>query len=269
MARRCSCGRTTPASASTRQPCSTTESLADSARRIEQGKGAAGECLDDGRADLSRGRRPIALSNENDAHATQVVAVDKCVVAVGKKKGSASQYPLSQRRFLATTLLPLHPASRRTTRMVASPALLIHQCLGLLGASVYRPRGFSSLSIRWLRSTFLCRRAERRPEFRRGLLPDQRRGRGDHRAPRGRGEGPQAAADHGERLRRVGGEPRRHAGPAGAHFEPYIPSIEWAANILDVVERSRNVIMHSGRLDRPDIERVDIFIRDWVKQVGA
>lgn len=53
------------------------------------------------------------------------------------------------------------------------------------------------------------------------------------------------------------------------HFEPYIPSIEWAASLMDVMERSRNVIMHSGFLDRPDVERIGIFIRDWVKQVGA
>ena len=53
------------------------------------------------------------------------------------------------------------------------------------------------------------------------------------------------------------------------HFEPYIPSIEWANSVLDVIERSRNVIMHSGTLDREDVERVGINIRDWVKQVGT
>ena len=53
------------------------------------------------------------------------------------------------------------------------------------------------------------------------------------------------------------------------HFEPYIPSIEWAAGLMDVIERSRNVIMHSGMLSRTDIERIGIYIRDWIKQVGA
>ena len=52
-------------------------------------------------------------------------------------------------------------------------------------------------------------------------------------------------------------------------LEPYIGSIEWAAAIFDVVERSRNVIMHSGVLDKEDIQRLGINIRDWVKQVGA
>jgi hypothetical protein len=52
-------------------------------------------------------------------------------------------------------------------------------------------------------------------------------------------------------------------------FEPAIPSPEWAANIFDAVERSRNVIMHSGSLSSGDVARVGINIRDWVKQVGA
>jgi len=52
-------------------------------------------------------------------------------------------------------------------------------------------------------------------------------------------------------------------------FEAFIPSIEWASNILDTLQRSRNVIMHSGRLDKPDIERIGILLRDWLRQVGA
>lgn len=52
-------------------------------------------------------------------------------------------------------------------------------------------------------------------------------------------------------------------------LEPYVGSIEWAQSIFDVVERSRNVIMHSGTLDKEDIQRLGINIRDWVKQVGV
>ncbi|MBT6227133.1 MAG: hypothetical protein HOI47_10790 [Candidatus Scalindua sp.] len=52
-------------------------------------------------------------------------------------------------------------------------------------------------------------------------------------------------------------------------FEPHIQSVDWAASIFDAVERSRNVIMHSGVLEKGDIERLGIFIRDWVKQVGT
>ncbi|HUQ98571.1 MAG TPA: Swt1 family HEPN domain-containing protein [Gemmatimonadaceae bacterium] len=53
------------------------------------------------------------------------------------------------------------------------------------------------------------------------------------------------------------------------HFEAHVPSIEWASSILDIVERSRNVIMHSGVLGREDIERVGINVRDWIRQVGS
>ncbi|SFP04705.1 Swt1 family HEPN domain-containing protein [Ectopseudomonas toyotomiensis] len=53
------------------------------------------------------------------------------------------------------------------------------------------------------------------------------------------------------------------------HFEPHVRSIDWVASVFDAVERSRNVIMHSGILEQGDIERLGVFLRDWVKQVGA
>lgn len=51
-------------------------------------------------------------------------------------------------------------------------------------------------------------------------------------------------------------------------FEAYFHSQTWAKNVFDVVEKSRNVIMHSGDLEDHDISRLGVFIRDWVKQVG-
>jgi hypothetical protein len=50
------------------------------------------------------------------------------------------------------------------------------------------------------------------------------------------------------------------------HF-PIIPNIEWASNIFEVIERSRNVIMHSGRISKRDMARLGTFIRDWAAQV--
>jgi hypothetical protein len=52
-------------------------------------------------------------------------------------------------------------------------------------------------------------------------------------------------------------------------FEPHVRTLDWAASIFNTVERSRNVIMHSGVLARDDVERVGMNIRDWVLQVGA
>ncbi len=51
-------------------------------------------------------------------------------------------------------------------------------------------------------------------------------------------------------------------------FEPYVRRIDWATSIFGALERSRNVIMHSGTLDIEDVERVGIHMRDWIKQVG-
>lgn len=52
-------------------------------------------------------------------------------------------------------------------------------------------------------------------------------------------------------------------------FEDYFPSIDWVRQIITTLERSRNVIMHSGQLEMVDIERIGTSIRDWIRQVGA
>jgi len=51
-------------------------------------------------------------------------------------------------------------------------------------------------------------------------------------------------------------------------FEMHIISLEWARQIFQTLERSRNVIMHSGELSNRDIERIGTNIRDWISQVG-
>jgi thymidylate synthase len=52
-------------------------------------------------------------------------------------------------------------------------------------------------------------------------------------------------------------------------FEPHLQSLEWVKQIITTVERSRNVIMHSGELVNEDIERIGTSIRDWIRQVGS
>jgi hypothetical protein len=52
-------------------------------------------------------------------------------------------------------------------------------------------------------------------------------------------------------------------------FKPLVPSVEWARGIFSVLERSRNVVMHSGQLKMVDVERVAMNIRDWFSQVGG
>lgn len=53
------------------------------------------------------------------------------------------------------------------------------------------------------------------------------------------------------------------------HFEGYLQSQEWMRQIITTLERSRNVIMHSGELGLQDIERIGTSIRDWIRQVGT
>jgi len=51
-------------------------------------------------------------------------------------------------------------------------------------------------------------------------------------------------------------------------FEDYLQSQDWVRQIISTLERSRNVIMHSGELGNQDIERNGTSIRDWIRQVG-
>jgi len=51
-------------------------------------------------------------------------------------------------------------------------------------------------------------------------------------------------------------------------FEVHIGNIDWAKQIISTLEKSRNIIMHSGELASTDIERVGMYIRDWIQQVG-
>jgi hypothetical protein len=53
------------------------------------------------------------------------------------------------------------------------------------------------------------------------------------------------------------------------HFKELVPSFEWARELFRSLERSRNVIMHSGQLKIADVERVAMQIRDWIQQVGG
>jgi hypothetical protein len=52
-------------------------------------------------------------------------------------------------------------------------------------------------------------------------------------------------------------------------FEDLLHDIDWVRQIFRSLERSRNVIMHSGQLSMDDIERVGVFIRDRLRQVGG
>jgi len=52
-------------------------------------------------------------------------------------------------------------------------------------------------------------------------------------------------------------------------FENLLRRQLWVQHIFDTMERSRNVIMHSGELPDVDIERLGTNLRDWMKQTGG
>lgn len=51
-------------------------------------------------------------------------------------------------------------------------------------------------------------------------------------------------------------------------FEDLLSNLEWTKQILGTLEKSRNILMHSGVLGNEDIERIGMNIRDWVRQTG-
>jgi hypothetical protein len=51
-------------------------------------------------------------------------------------------------------------------------------------------------------------------------------------------------------------------------FEDVVGNMEWAKGVLNTLEKSRNIIMHSGTLANEDIERIGMNIRDWIRQTG-
>ncbi len=52
-------------------------------------------------------------------------------------------------------------------------------------------------------------------------------------------------------------------------FEDLFGNADWVRHTVKSLERSRNVIMHSGQLSLEDIERVGLIIRDCVRQLGG
>ena len=52
-------------------------------------------------------------------------------------------------------------------------------------------------------------------------------------------------------------------------FEAHISNIDWAKEIISTIEKSRNVLMHGGALKKTDTERVGMYIRDWLRQIGS
>ena len=55
-------------------------------------------------------------------------------------------------------------------------------------------------------------------------------------------------------------------------FEPYFAfdnGQQWIKSLFEDIEKSRNVIMHSGVLDEYAISRIGLNVRDWLHQINV
>ncbi|MFA6407669.1 MAG: Swt1 family HEPN domain-containing protein [Candidatus Paceibacterota bacterium] len=52
------------------------------------------------------------------------------------------------------------------------------------------------------------------------------------------------------------------------HFEDLFPSQEWIKTRLNDLEQSRNAIAHNNILAERDIQRIKMYLQDWLSQVG-
>lgn len=53
-----------------------------------------------------------------------------------------------------------------------------------------------------------------------------------------------------------------------AEFEDLIPAQQWLKQRMNELEHARNFIAHNRSLSHSDFQRIEMYIKDWNKQVG-
>jgi hypothetical protein len=53
-----------------------------------------------------------------------------------------------------------------------------------------------------------------------------------------------------------------------SEFEDLLPNQSWVQSRLDEAERTRNVIAHTNILSSEESARLEMYLRDWIKQIG-
>jgi hypothetical protein len=51
-------------------------------------------------------------------------------------------------------------------------------------------------------------------------------------------------------------------------FDDLLPNQSWVHSRLDEAEKSRNVIAHTNVLSSEESARLEMYLRDWIKQIG-
>jgi len=64
------------------------------------------------------------------------------------------------------------------------------------------------------------------------------------------------------------GDLARLIGNHWAVFQDLLPGQAWVQSRLEEAERSRNVIAHTNVLSSEEVSRLEMYLRDWIKQIG-
>jgi hypothetical protein len=52
------------------------------------------------------------------------------------------------------------------------------------------------------------------------------------------------------------------------NFEDLFPDINWIISRFTELESSRNIVAHNNLLEQREIERIKMYLTDWIRQVG-
>jgi hypothetical protein len=51
-------------------------------------------------------------------------------------------------------------------------------------------------------------------------------------------------------------------------FKDLFPSQQWVSARIDEIEMSRNVVAHNNPLEKRDIQRLELYLGDWIRQIS-
>lgn len=91
-------------------------------------------------------------------------------------------------------------------------------------------------------------------------VTDRKKGEEKHQWHTGRNEGPLYYLDFSD----LGLLIINH----WAVFKDFFPKQSWVTTRIDEAERSRNVIAHTNQLSSEESVRLEMYLRDWIKQIG-
>lgn len=51
-------------------------------------------------------------------------------------------------------------------------------------------------------------------------------------------------------------------------FDDLFPDINWIVSRFQELEKSRNIVAHNNLLEPNEVNRISLYLRDWIRQVG-